>query len=208
MTTPKTPAQPNAPTQENKGETTQPLIVGPDGKEIIGVGSESVSVIGAPVPYALGVQVGITALATAVAMSVANTVSARLHSVINAALTRMMAKPIRVESNPLSKFTNIFVDARPKIIVRKVVRPGGAEVMMFEEFDGYHTSTLLDMRELEKGKVHISDIRHILETISPNWRVDLNVRIDSEITNYLDSDERALWKDYFKKYSRLFRGVR
>lgn len=208
MNQPNTPQPGTTPTQQTGTGGDTPLLVGPDGKEIIGVGEDHISVIGAPVPYALAVQVGITAVATALAMSVASTLSSRFHAAFNAALARMMAKPIRVDNNPLSKLTNIFVDNRPKVIVRRVVRPGGSEVIMFEEFDGFHTSTLLEMRELEKGKVHISDIRGVLETISPNWRVDLNVRIDSEITNYLDSDERALWKEHFKKYSRLFRGVR
>lgn len=208
MNQPNTPQPGTAPTQQTGTRGTTSVILGPDGKEIIGVGDDHISIIGASVPYALAVQVGITAVATALAVSIANTLSSRLHNALNAAFARMMAKPVAVKNDPLSKLTNIFVDSRPKVVVRRVKKPGGSEVIMFEEFDGSHVSTLLEMRELKKGKVHISDIREVLETISPSWRVDLNVRIDSELTNYLDSDERALWKEYFKKYSRLFRGVR
>ena len=186
----------------------QTVVVGPDGKEVIGVSTDHVSLVGARIPYAVAVQVGTTAIATAVAVSAANALSSALHSAIDSAMTRMSANSARVDVNPMSKLKGVFVDTRPKIVVRRVVKPGGGELVMFEAFDGHYTSTLLETKDLEKGKISIADIKEVLQTFDPNWRVNVSVRIDSEIANYLDSDERALWKRYFKGYSRLFRGVR
>ena len=208
MNQPNAPQPGTAPTQQagggggGGGGTTQ------DTGSLIQVNDDHLLLAGAEIPYALTVQVGATAVVTAATTAIAGVVSTQLSAALDSLRARMNAREVEVNKNPLSKLTGVFVDSRPKIIIRRVKRPSGKEVMVFEEFDGKHTSVLLAMKKLDGEKVSISDLKDILETISHTWRTDLNVKIDSELMQFFDEDERALWKKYFKRYSELFRGVR